>query len=180
LLDAAEELFADRGFDRTTVRDIAGRAGVNQSLLFRYFGSKDALFAAVLARTGRHQLAESPPDELFARMLRGILDNDRPQARDHAMQMLLRSSGHDAAADEIRQELGQDYVRALTASTDAPDADLRAHLAVAWVVGIDLLRTMTPSVPLADADDEQIVQLVMHAVGTLLERVKDVSPAHEQ
>ena len=53
LLDAAASLFAERGFDRTTVRDIAKQAGVNQALLFRYFGTKEALFEEVIARTGR-------------------------------------------------------------------------------------------------------------------------------
>jgi AcrR family transcriptional regulator len=50
LLDAAAELFFERGFNRTTVRDIADRAGANQSLIFRYFGSKAAVFEAVAAR----------------------------------------------------------------------------------------------------------------------------------
>lgn len=61
LLDAAAELFADRGFDRTTVRDIAHRAGVNQALLFRYFGSKDALFEHVMARGGLAQVETTRP-----------------------------------------------------------------------------------------------------------------------
>ena len=44
---AARELFAINGFDRTTVRDIGARAGIDPSMIIRYFGSKDALFARV-------------------------------------------------------------------------------------------------------------------------------------
>src|SRR4029079_13461885 len=44
---AARTLFAVRGYERTTVRDIAAVATINPSLVIRYFGSKAALFAAV-------------------------------------------------------------------------------------------------------------------------------------
>ena len=81
LLDAAAKLFAERGFDRTTVRDIAGEAGVNQALLFRYFGSKEALFEAVIARNGREQLAVTPPERLFSASLRSMLAPDGGQNR---------------------------------------------------------------------------------------------------
>jgi AcrR family transcriptional regulator len=176
LLDAAAEIFAERGYDRATVRDIASQAGVNQALLFRYFGSKEALFAAVVARTGRDQLAESPPAELFARILRAILDKDRAASPDHVLRIMLRSSGEDVAATSIRRQIGDDYVHALAGLSDSPDADLRAHLVLAWIVGIDLLRSVAASPPLADADTEQVVQCVLPAVRTLLERAQDVSP----
>jgi AcrR family transcriptional regulator len=176
LLDAAAGLFAERGYDRTTVRDIAGRAGVNQALLFRYFGSKEALFTAVVARTGQDVLAESPQGQVFVRILRAILERDQRNRQDHALQIMLRSSGEDVAAKKIRQELGQDYVRTLAGLTDSPDAELRAHLVLAWIIGIDLLRTVASADPLANADEEQVVGCVLPAVRTLLERVKDISP----
>ena len=44
LLDAAHEFFRDRGFTGASVRDIAARADVKESVLFRHFGSKAALF----------------------------------------------------------------------------------------------------------------------------------------
>ena len=53
LLRAACELFADRGFDRTTARDIGERAGVDPALIARYFGSKAQLYIEALnAETG--------------------------------------------------------------------------------------------------------------------------------
>jgi AcrR family transcriptional regulator len=44
LLDAARELFAERGFKGTSTRDIAERAGVSEVMIFRHFGSKANLF----------------------------------------------------------------------------------------------------------------------------------------
>ena len=50
LLDAAEQLFAERGFDATSTRDIAARAGDTLGTLSYHFGSKDGLLAEVIRR----------------------------------------------------------------------------------------------------------------------------------
>lgn len=50
ILDAAEALFAERGFAGTAVRDIATRAGLNAASLYNHFASKQALYEAVLER----------------------------------------------------------------------------------------------------------------------------------
>ncbi len=50
LLDAAETLFADRGFTATRLEDVAGRSGVSKQLLQRHFRTKAELLVAVLAR----------------------------------------------------------------------------------------------------------------------------------
>jgi AcrR family transcriptional regulator len=44
LLEAARELFAQQGYNDTSTREIADRAGVSEPLLFRWFGSKVGLF----------------------------------------------------------------------------------------------------------------------------------------
>jgi AcrR family transcriptional regulator len=48
VLAAATELFAERGPAATSVRDIAARSGVNHGLVYRHFGAKEDLVAAVL------------------------------------------------------------------------------------------------------------------------------------
>jgi TetR/AcrR family transcriptional regulator len=45
---AAEELFAERGFDGTAIRDIARKAGVNSAMIHYYFVNKDGLYRAIL------------------------------------------------------------------------------------------------------------------------------------
>ncbi|MCU1450652.1 MAG: TetR family transcriptional regulator [Acidimicrobiales bacterium] len=47
LLESAGELFAERGYARTSTREIAERAGIAEALLFRHFGSKAALYSEV-------------------------------------------------------------------------------------------------------------------------------------
>lgn len=50
ILDTAEELFAERGFDGTSIRDVTAQAGVNLAAVHYHFHSKEALLAAVLQR----------------------------------------------------------------------------------------------------------------------------------
>jgi TetR/AcrR family transcriptional regulator len=71
ILDAAERLFARRGFQPTTIKAIAGEAGVNTALLYYYFADKQGLYHAVLERAfggliteGQDRLsADLEPDE---------------------------------------------------------------------------------------------------------------------
>ena len=50
ILDAAEELFAERGYAGTTLRDVAGRVGVRNPSIYNHFAGKEALYQAVLER----------------------------------------------------------------------------------------------------------------------------------
>ncbi|MEU8775927.1 TetR/AcrR family transcriptional regulator [Streptomyces sp. NPDC048606] len=55
LLAVATRLFADRGYDRTSVQEIVEAAGVTKGALYHYFGSKDDLLHEVYARMLRLQ-----------------------------------------------------------------------------------------------------------------------------
>src|SRR5215471_14098787 len=49
ILKAAQELFAEQGYERATVRDIAAQASIDPAMVIRYFGSKEGLFARATA-----------------------------------------------------------------------------------------------------------------------------------
>ncbi len=57
ILDAAESLFASKGFGPSTIKEIGARAGLNPALLYYYFGSKEELYQAVLRRLGEGLVA---------------------------------------------------------------------------------------------------------------------------
>ena len=169
LLQAASELFAERGFSATTVRDVAARAGVNQALLFRYFGSKQELFAAVLTRNSEQVIAELSAAELPRQLLLNLLDSAEPHG-EHPLVAMLRSWSDERAAEMLRGELGARYTERFAELTDADDAQLRADLVLAWVFGIGMVRSVLGKSPLAEADPEAIARYVTRAASVLLER----------
>ncbi|MFE5089854.1 TetR/AcrR family transcriptional regulator [Streptomyces sp. NPDC056638] len=165
LLEAARDLFAERGYEGTTVRSIAERAGANQALLFRYFGSKQGLLTEVLAQGGLEQLRATPPEELFEAALRSMLTRSAAGgAGDRSLEVYLRSIGRgDEAAGTLR-ELGEEYQSVLAGLSGTEDGALRADLAMAWLLGIGLMRTVVAREPLAGADPDDVCRLVL---GTL-------------
>src|SRR3954469_883038 len=50
ILDVAEELFSEQGFDRVSIRDITRKARVNLAAINYHFGSKEELIAAIFER----------------------------------------------------------------------------------------------------------------------------------
>jgi AcrR family transcriptional regulator len=77
LLDAAEALFAQQGFESTTVRQIIGAAGVgNGAAVAYYFGSKDELYGAVVRR-----LQEPVSDQRLRRLAALEADGAVPAVR---------------------------------------------------------------------------------------------------
>jgi AcrR family transcriptional regulator len=78
LLDAAEGLFARKGFEATTIKEIGAAADLNPALLYYYFGNKEDLYRAVLTRVigelvrlgqARVDAASSPVDAI-----RGVVE----------------------------------------------------------------------------------------------------------
>ncbi|HEY1973687.1 MAG TPA: TetR/AcrR family transcriptional regulator [Pseudonocardia sp.] len=57
ILNAAWDAFTSEGFDRASTKRIAAAAGVNSSLIFRYFGSKDGLYQEAVLEPLQRQLA---------------------------------------------------------------------------------------------------------------------------
>ncbi|GGP96073.1 TetR/AcrR family transcriptional regulator [Streptomyces roseolilacinus] len=173
LLVAASELFAERGYERATVRDIAARAGVNQALLFRHFGSKRALFGEAVARDGLEQLRTTSPDRLVEVMLSSML-TPPPDRDGHTtgaaryLETLLRSVGAQDEVTAAVTSLGADYARALAALSDTDDRALRADLVLSWLLGIGLMRVVLRKHPLADADPAEVTRLVTDALTHLL------------
>lgn len=64
LIDTAMRLFARKGFNGTTTREIALAAGVNEAIIFRYFPHKDDLYAAILERKSKDACTDAWVEEL--------------------------------------------------------------------------------------------------------------------
>jgi AcrR family transcriptional regulator len=157
LLEVARLRFARDGYDAASVRDIAGDADVDATLIFRYFGSKKRLFDEATA-TGEApaDLLDGPPEELVARMMREVVFHDwSSYGGEHPLLAMLKSAGHEDTRQRIRQEVCDTYVAALEELAEGPDAQLRAELLSAWLVGVGILRSVvgTPALTEAAATD---------------------------
>lgn len=99
ILEVAEQLFADKGFDAVSINDIAQRAGVSKANIFHHFKSKEGLYIAVLKLACEH--SAQALDEV-----EGAL-TDGPQAQleaffTHHLQALL---AHSRSTQLIQREL---------------------------------------------------------------------------
>lgn len=82
ILDTALTVFASKGFDGTSIKDIANAAGISQGLIYHYFKSKDDLLVLTIEHHSflpylRKILADTrslPIDELFKNIANGLLD----------------------------------------------------------------------------------------------------------
>ncbi|WP_158562824.1 TetR/AcrR family transcriptional regulator [Marinitenerispora sediminis] len=79
LLAAASALFARRGFERTSLRDVAEAAHVSEAVLRRHFGDTDALLDAICVRAAR---AEAGRLERIAAAPRPVAERVRAAAAD--------------------------------------------------------------------------------------------------
>ncbi|MFD7031515.1 TetR family transcriptional regulator [Streptomyces sp. NPDC059917] len=178
LLEAAADLFAERGYERTTVRAIAERARANQALLFRYFGSKEGLLTEVVARGGLEQLRATPAEELFETALRSMLTRSAPGA-DRSLEVYLRSVGRGDEASGTLRELGAEYQKVLAGLAPSEDGALRADLAMAWLLGIGLMRTVAAREPLAGADPDTVCRLVLDTLAPFWAAPEATGPGEE-
>ena len=102
ILAAARQRFAESGFERATIRAIAADANIDPSMVMRYFGSKDQLFAAAADFDLQFpDLSDVDREQLGARLVAHFLDR---WERDEALVVLLRSSTtNDEAAQRMRK-----------------------------------------------------------------------------
>lgn len=145
LLDAARVLFARGGFDATTVRAVADRAGVNQALLFRYFGNKEGLFVEAIRGPAMDLLTGGSRHDLLERTLSAMFDPAKPADTAEPFLAVLRGAGSSRVGAELRAELGDAFTSAfadLVDTDDRADAVVRAELLLAWLLGITVMRSI--------------------------------------
>jgi AcrR family transcriptional regulator len=123
LLTAARTTFARRGFDRTTVGDIAHEAGVAQGLLYNYFRSKDDLLRAVF-REGARDVAEAfaagaaggPPEERLERVIRRSFEIVRERREFWQLSYMVR---HQPRTAEVLGEELRTWTAAVRSQLEA-------------------------------------------------------------
>lgn len=169
ILDAARALFAEVGFERTTIRGVAGRAGVDPALVMQYYGSKDGLFAASAHWFAeRKELTSATREELPAAALADLLAGMEDPERRCAASAVLRSClTNESARAVMRDEVMKDKHARLAATIGGPDAELRAGLLGAVMIGTTIARYLLeiPAVAAATTEDiERVLEPVLRAL----------------
>ncbi|MFH9268109.1 TetR family transcriptional regulator [Streptomyces sp. NPDC017546] len=170
ILEAARTEFAERGYDRTSIRGIAKSAGVDAALVHHYFGTKDEVFAAAVEVTFEpalvvHTVLGGPPEGLGERLARFFLSVwEDPATRSPLLAILRSALTHEAAAKVLGEFVLRRLLERIAAELDVPDATFRAELAASHMIGIAMLRYMIRAEPLASADPEDIVAMVAPAL----------------
>ncbi|MFF1683309.1 TetR/AcrR family transcriptional regulator [Streptomyces sp. NPDC058256] len=170
ILDAAREEFSERGYEKTSVRGIAKAAGVDSALVHHYFGTKEQVFEAAIEVAFAPALAapaavDGPLDgvgERLTRFMFGIWEN--PTTRTPLLAILRSAFNNEVAAAVFRRLLVAQLLRRVAQQLDLPDAELRAELAAAQLVGVAILRYVIKLEPLASADVELIIERVAPVV----------------
>ncbi|MDA0566289.1 TetR/AcrR family transcriptional regulator [Streptomonospora sp. S1-112] len=177
LLDAARLRFGRHGYDGTGVRDIAADAGVDAALVFRYFGSKQRLYAeAVRAEVPAGLAADRrrPLEEVTADLLHDVVFADwSAYDGEHPLLVMLRSSGRDHVRAQLRTRICDDYLGEFARRLDGPDAALRAELLGALLLGMGVMRSLVGSPALGEASYERTRPLVDRLVAALAQAEED-------
>ena len=160
ILRAARERFAADGYDRATIRAIAADARIDPSMVMRYYGSKEGLFAAAAEFDLRlPDLAEVPPDRLGETLIRHFV---RRWEADGTLVALLRAAATNPGAAERMRGIfaGQLAPAVARSSVDPATAERRAGLVASQILGLALTRYVVRLPPVVDLDPEELTAWV--------------------
>ncbi|OBF27808.1 TetR family transcriptional regulator [Mycobacterium sp. ACS1612] len=155
ILAAARQRFAESGYERATIRAIAADANIDPSMVMRYFGNKDQLFAA--AADFDLQLpdfATAEHDQLGPQLVGYFMDR---WERDEALVVLLRSSTTNAEAAQRMQEIFAGQLLPAITKINADDAPRRTGLIATQMLGLALCRYVLRLPPVTAMSHDEVV-----------------------
>jgi len=180
ILEAARSAFASHGYDRTTIRAVAAAAGVDASMVMRYFGSKAGLFTTVsTADLQAPDLSRVPEPERGEALVRHLISRWEDAASGDKLMLLLRTAATSDDVAERLQTVLEHMVTSALAAVGTPDAERRAAFIQAQILGLALCRYVLRLEPLASLPVEQVITAVAPAMQHYLTSpVPGPAPAH--
>lgn len=175
ILESARRLFATRGYTGASVRAIAAGAGVDPALVMHFFANKEGVFVAAMDLPYRPSevipplITAEPRDEAPERLARFFVETWDVTANRSPLIALIRSAADtEPAASLLRGFLERELLTVISDTIDVPDAELRASLIGAQMVGLAMARYVVEIEPLASADPEMVVRIIAPALRSLL------------
>ena len=164
LLEAARRRFIEESYDAVGLREIASDAGIDVSLVHRYFGSKEGLFKEVL-RSGKKKFNGDVPADQLPEFLAGtIIDQDCSSRGEHADRLLIivRSASSAKAAEIVRESMRDDVLEPIARLLDGGNPEMRASLCMALIIGMTIQRTIMCIEAQSDCDPEFFRRKLVH------------------
>jgi AcrR family transcriptional regulator len=166
IVTSARRLFAQTGYEKTSIRDIAAEAHVDPGLIRHYFGNKAELFRATMgwpfeaAQIGA-RITDGDRDEVAARLTQVFFELwEQQDTREPLLAILRGAATHEESATLVREFIqGQLYPR-LAEPLAQPDGELRIDIAMAQLLGIALLRYILKVEPVASASAGDLIARV--------------------
>jgi AcrR family transcriptional regulator len=158
ILAAARTAFATRGYEQTTIRAVAAEAGIDASMVMRYFGSKAGLFAAAATiDLDPPALASVAPRRRGEALVRHFMARWERDPSEDMLAFLLRTAvTNDSVAEQMQTTFDRMVVGPL-AELKLPDAQRRAALIGSQLMGLGLCRYILRLEPLASLTDDEVV-----------------------
>jgi AcrR family transcriptional regulator len=174
ILKSARKAFAKSGYDGAGVREIAEAAGVTAMLVNRYFGSKEQLFAEVVADTmsGKTVITDELGENanIAEYLVDGMLATTRPgETPLDGTLMMIRSSSSQRAADIGKRQIEKQHHRRVAAALKGEHAEERAALILSLIAGVQFMRQMMKLSALANADTATLRKLLVPVMQQLIE-----------
>ncbi|TKK78951.1 TetR/AcrR family transcriptional regulator [Herbidospora galbida] len=164
IITAARGVFAEKGFDKATVRGIAREANVDPALVHHYFDTKEGLFVAAMQFPVEPSVAvpmilAGPREEMGERLIRFILtvasDEDR---RAPIIAMIRSAMSNEQAATMVREFLGEAVLQRLAQGLGIDP--IRIEAAFGQMIGVVMLRYIVKIEPIASATPDELVALL--------------------
>jgi AcrR family transcriptional regulator len=175
ILDSARKAFVQSGYDGAGVREIAAGAGVTAMLVNRYFGSKEALFAEVVAtlmggpRILTDELMRAP--DAGRRLAEGVVAmTDGGATPLDAFLIMMRSAASPRAAEIAREQIERHHQKTVAEGLGGPLAPERAALILSLVSGFQTMRQGIGLSALTAADPRSLVDLLAPIFQGLIDR----------
>lgn len=170
ILQAARLRLASHGYDRTTIRAVAADAGIDPSMVMRYFVSKAQLFDAALDIDLRlPDLTGVPLDDLPGTLVRLFLQRWEGDPADDALLVLLRSAvTNDHAAERMRHVFAEQVAPALARAVGDDLARRTAGLVAAQLLGLGLTRYLLRLPAVTGLSPEEVERLLTPAIRATL------------
>jgi AcrR family transcriptional regulator len=150
ILHAAREIFATRGYEHTTIRAVAAQAGIDASMVMRYFGSKAGLFtAAATMNLEAPDLRPVPPDQRGEALVRHFVSRWEGNLSDDSLAFLMRTAVTDPGVAEQMQATFNAVLLEPVTDLGGPSAASRSALIVTQLLGLALCRYILRLEPLA-------------------------------